>query len=81
MNYLVNGNKFYLESKLEKEVDKKLFDCISKLDNKDRTFLTLYYYENLKCEEIANIMNSSVSAVSIQHKNIIKKLDNSLANE
>lgn len=59
----------------EKEM---LLEALKKLNERDRLLLTLYYYENLNYQEIADVLNISVSRVSQIHSKIINKLRNDL---
>ncbi len=43
--------------------ENNLLDCISKLPKTDRIIIHLYYYENYSIEEIANILNKSISSI------------------
>jgi len=52
---------------------------ITKLNERDRVILGLYYYEHLNYQEISQILNITVSRVSQVHSKIIKNLKNKLA--
>lgn len=52
---------------------------ITKLNERDRVILGLYYYEHLNYQEISQILNITVSRVSQVHSKIIKTLKNKLA--
>jgi len=65
---------------LEKnEIKEKLVELIKELNERDRTLLSLYYYEELNYQEIAKVLNITVSRVSQLHSKIIKSLKQKLA--
>jgi len=45
------------------EIEKKVKNIIESLSSKDQLFIELYYYKELKPEEIANILKISVNTV------------------
>jgi RNA polymerase sigma factor for flagellar operon FliA len=60
---------------LDKNEEKQiLLEALKRLNERDRLLLTLYYYENLNYQEIAEVLNISVSRVSQIHSKIIGKL-------
>jgi RNA polymerase sigma factor for flagellar operon FliA len=60
---------------MDKNEEKQmLLDALKRLNERDRLLLTLYYYENLNYQEIAEVLNISVSRVSQIHSKIITKL-------
>ncbi len=68
----------------EEEVEKNetidiLKETITKLPERDRLILSLYYYENLNYQEIAQILSITVSRVSQVHSRIMKNLKEQLA--
>ena len=60
-----------LEKKYLKE---KLLDTIKTLPQRERTILSLYYYEDLNYKEIAQVLNITVSRVSQIHSRILGSL-------
>lgn len=80
----VNKSIFYDEtispenSFIKKELKQKIMDSIDSLNEKERTIVSLYYYDNLKLREIADVLNVSESRVCQIHSKIISKLKNSL---
>lgn len=65
---------------LEKsEMKQKLIQLIKELNERDRTLLSLYYYEELNYQEIAKVLNITVSRVSQLHSKILKTLKQKLA--
>jgi RNA polymerase sigma factor FliA len=56
-----------------------LTEAIKGLAERDRVILGLYYYEHLNYQEIAKILNITVSRVSQVHTKIIKTLKSRLA--
>lgn len=58
----------------EKELSKALTNCISKLDKREQTLLSLYYLEEMTMKEIGYILDISVPRVSQIHGEIILKL-------
>lgn len=64
---------------LDKSEEKKmLLEALKKLNERDRLLLTLYYYENLNYQEIAQVLNISISRVSQVHTKILGKLKTEL---
>jgi RNA polymerase sigma factor for flagellar operon FliA len=63
------------DSKEEKEL---LVEAIKDLNERDRTIISLYYYEYLNYREIAEVLNITVSRVSQLHSKIIKELKEKL---
>ncbi|MEG8945580.1 sigma-70 family RNA polymerase sigma factor [Rosettibacter firmus] len=61
------------------EIKEKLIQLIKELNDRDRTLLSLYYYEELNYQEIAKVLNITVSRVSQLHSKIIKTLKQKLA--
>lgn len=61
------------------EIKEKLVKLIKELNDRDRTLLSLYYYEELNYQEIAKVLNVTVSRVSQLHSKIIKSLKQKLA--
>ncbi|MCX7759598.1 MAG: FliA/WhiG family RNA polymerase sigma factor [Hydrogenothermaceae bacterium] len=59
----------------ENELRDILIDIIkSKLDDKERLIITLYYYEELSMKEIAYVLNLTESRISQMHTKIMLKL-------
>ncbi|CAG7623757.1 FliA/WhiG family RNA polymerase sigma factor [Paenibacillus allorhizosphaerae] len=64
-------NEFYLKETLAKAIDK--------LTEKERTVVSLFYYEELSLSEIAEVMNLSPSRISQLHSKAILRLRGSLS--
>lgn len=62
----------------QREQKNILMDTILALSERDRLIITLYYYENLNYNEIAEILNITISRVSQIHSKIIKELKDKL---
>ncbi len=60
------------------EEKKMLLEALKKLNERDRLLLTLYYYENLNYQEIAQVLNISISRISQVHTKILNKLKSEL---
>jgi len=58
----------------QQRVQELLADCIARLPEKERLVLTLYYYEELTVQEIAQVMNLSAARISQLHKKAIYRL-------
>lgn len=63
---------------LYNELKEKLAEAIDLLNEKERLVISLYYYENLKLREIAEIMDVSESRVSQIHSASIIKIKHRL---
>lgn len=63
----------------KKDLKEKLLELIKELGEKEKTVLSLYYYEDLNYKEIAQVLNITVSRVSQIHSQIIENLKHKLA--
>lgn len=63
----------------KKDLKEKLLSLIKKLNEKERTVLSLYYYEDLNYKEIAQVLNITVSRVSQIHSRVLNTLKQNLA--
>lgn len=64
------------EEKIElKELYEVLIDSVNKLGEKEKMVISLYYKEDLKLKEIAEILNISNSRVSQIHTTALQKLE------
>lgn len=62
-----------IEEDFERQEERKaLLLAIKSLCERDRLFLTLYYYENLNYQEIAQVLGCKVANISNVHKKILK---------
>ena len=64
---------------LQEELKQKLIEAIDNLNEKERLVVSLYYYENLKLKEIAEVMGITESRVSQIHSAAIIKMKNKLS--
>lgn len=70
------------DKKLDKEVGRKiLIEAIDKLNKQERLVISLYYYEELTQEEIAEILDLSTARISQIHKKSIQRLRGYLASK
>lgn len=77
---MVSGGYDEPDDLLEKnELKGRLVELIKVLNERDRNILSLYYYEELNYQEIAKLLNITVSRVSQLHSKIIKSLKQKLA--
>ncbi|MCX7615023.1 MAG: FliA/WhiG family RNA polymerase sigma factor [Clostridiales bacterium] len=58
----------------KKELKELIAKSIDRLDEKERTVISLYYYEELKLKEIALVMGLTASRVSQLHSKALLKL-------
>ena len=65
---------------LKDELEKTLTNQIDLLEEKEKTVLSLHYYEGLKLKEIAFVMDLTPSRISQIHSNALSKLKNRLQN-
>ncbi|MDD2189639.1 MAG: FliA/WhiG family RNA polymerase sigma factor [Eubacteriales bacterium] len=63
---------------LYNEMKEKLIEVIGQLNEKERLVISLYYYENLKLREIAEVMSITESRVSQIHSAAVIKMKNKL---
>lgn len=63
----------------KKDLKEKLLSLIKELNEKERTVLSLYYYEDLNYKEIAQVLNITVSRVSQIHSRVLNTLKQNLA--
>lgn len=62
----------------DKEIKELLVKALKQLNERDRLIISLYYYENLSYQEIAELMKITVSRVSQIHTKIINNLKSKL---
>lgn len=62
----------------ENEIKELLVKALKQLNERDRLIISLYYYENLNYQEIAELMKITVSRVSQIHTKIINNLKSKL---
>lgn len=76
------GKNFDLpENEMEsKELYQVLVESVNKLGEKEKLVISLYYKEELKLKEIADILNISNSRVSQIHTSALQKLEKSVKN-
>jgi len=60
------------------EMKEILLKALKELNERDRLIISLYYYENLNYQEIAKLMNITISRVSQIHSRILKNLKSKL---
>ena len=65
---------------LYEEMKSKLVEAIDQLNEKERLVVSLYYYENLKLKEIAEVLSITESRVSQIHSAAIIKMKNRMNN-
>lgn len=69
----------YPEGKLmEKELREQLASSLDKLNERERTVISLYYYEKLKLKEIAEVLGVSESRICQIHSASIMKMKNTM---
>jgi RNA polymerase sigma factor for flagellar operon FliA len=59
---------------MEKELREQLCAAVDSLNERERTVVSLYYYENLKLKEIADVLGVSESRVCQIHSSAILKM-------
>jgi len=64
---------------LQDELKTKLAEAIDQLKEKERLVVSLYYYENLKLKEIAEVLGVTESRVSQIHSQAMIKMKNRLS--
>lgn len=79
-NVISNGYNLPEQEMESKELYKVLADSINKLNEKEKLVISLYYNEEIKLKEIADIMNISNSRVSQIHTVALQKLGKSVEN-
>lgn len=65
----------------KKELRRHLINAINTLNEKERLVVSLFYYENLKLKEIAEVLEVSDARVSQIHSKAILKLKSALIQE
>ena len=75
LNEIIPSGEVQPDEVVQKSEQKQLLvETIRNLGERDRLIITLYYYENLNYNEIAEILNITISRVSQIHSKIIKEL-------
>lgn len=64
---------------MERDFKQQIARYIDELDDKERTVISLYYYEELKLKEIAFVLNLTVSRVSQIHSKALTRLRTRIA--
>ncbi len=64
---------------MERDFRQQIARYIDELDEKERTVISLYYYEELKLKEIAFVLNLTVSRVSQIHSKALTRLRTRIA--
>jgi RNA polymerase sigma factor for flagellar operon FliA len=75
---ITEEQKSQLDEVQEKEMKELLVNALKQLSERDRLIISLYYYENLNYQEIAELMKITVSRVSQIHTKIINNLKSKL---
>ncbi len=75
---LYSGYELPEEEIESKELYNTLFESINNLNEKEKLVVSLYYKEELKLKEIADILNISNSRVSQIHTSALQKLEKSI---
>ena len=65
---------------MQQEMVSQLAEAIESLGEKERLVVSLYYYENLKLKEIAQVMGITESRVSQIHSAAIIKMKHRMTN-
>ena len=75
LNEIIPSGEVTPDEVIQKSEQKQLLvETIRNLGERDRLIITLYYYENLNYNEIAEILNITISRVSQIHSKIVKEL-------
>lgn len=61
------------------EIEAKLKQAIESLPAKQRLVFKMKYFKEMKYEEIANVLNTSVGALKASYHHAVKKIENFLA--
>jgi len=75
---IANEQVTQLDEVEDKEMKDLLVKALKQLNERDRLIISLYYYENLNYQEIAELMKITVSRVSQIHTKIINNLKSKL---
>lgn len=76
---VIPGEQLSQSEEVEKnEMKEILLKALKGLNERDRLIISLYYYENLNYQEIAKLMNITISRVSQIHSRILKNLKSKL---
>jgi RNA polymerase sigma factor for flagellar operon FliA len=66
------------ETAEKNDVKERLMECIKELSERERTIITLYYFEHLNYREIAEVIGITVSRISQIHARVISSLKEKL---
>lgn len=76
---VITNDQLTQSEEVEKnEMKEILLKALKGLNERDRLIISLYYYENLNYQEIAKLMNITISRVSQIHSRILKNLKSKL---
>ncbi len=62
------------------EIEKKIQKAILKLPEKQRAVFNLRYYDEMKYEDMAEVMNTSVGALKASYHHAVKKIEQYIGN-
>ncbi len=84
--FSLDSNEYHLSQKLENDIyfdgddlQKKLQKAILKLPDKQRIVFNMKYYDEMKYEEIAKILETSVGALKASYHHAVKKIEKYIA--
>lgn len=81
LDSFVDDNEKLEENYLNKEDVEIIRDCINRLSDEQKTVVLAYYYDNLRVEEIAELLQISVGTVKSRLFSARKKLKESIEQE
>ncbi|MDR1809919.1 MAG: sigma-70 family RNA polymerase sigma factor [Prevotella sp.] len=87
-NIPIDDSNNYLYSKLESDVyfdgdeaQQKLQKAVLQLPEKQRLVFNMKYFDEMKYEEISNILNTSVGALKASYHHAVKKIEDYLSRD
>jgi RNA polymerase sigma factor for flagellar operon FliA len=66
------------ETAEKNDAKERLMECIKELSERERTIITLYYFEHLNYREISEVIDITVSRISQIHARVISSLKEKL---
>jgi len=84
----IDSSEEYLLSKIKQspelsadEIQKKLFTAVAKLPEKQRLIFGMKYFQDLKYEEISEILDQTVGGLKASYHHAVKKIEEFLKND
>ncbi|HPR33242.1 MAG TPA: sigma-70 family RNA polymerase sigma factor [Prolixibacteraceae bacterium] len=86
--FVGDADEAYLSNRLKSdsffdgnEIQRRLMEAVVKLPEKQRLVFNMKYFDNLKYEQMAEILNLTTGALKASYHHAVKKIEESLRND